>query len=111
MSASPEKETLEGVLQRAAQGEQDAWRSGVPTYETVAYEGLYDGIDLLTWGQRDSLKYEFHVAPGADPGRIRVAYEGVETLALTADVAIQLPAGSLSSLTFATLGGGIKLRF
>ena len=53
-------------------GEQDAWRSGVPAFETVAYEGLYDGIDLLTWGQRDSLKYEFHVAPWGrlppDPG-------------------------------------------
>ncbi|HUT94088.1 MAG TPA: hypothetical protein VMY37_31790 [Thermoguttaceae bacterium] len=34
----------------------------MPGYETVAYPGLYDGIDLLTFGRRDSLKYEFHVA-------------------------------------------------
>jgi hypothetical protein len=63
-------------------GEQGAWRSGVPAYETVAYEGLYDDIDLLTWGQRDSLKYEFHVAPGADYRQIRVHYQGIEGLRL-----------------------------
>jgi hypothetical protein len=34
-----------------------------------------------------------------------------ETLALTFDAAIQLPSGRFSSLTYATLGGGIKLRF
>ena len=47
-------------------GDQADWRSDVPTYRIAAYEGLYDGIDLHTWGRRDSLKYEFHVAPGAD---------------------------------------------
>ena len=61
-------------------GEQDAWRSGVSAYETVAYENLYDGIDLLTWGQRDSLKYEFHVAPGADHHQIQVSYDGIDGL-------------------------------
>lgn len=47
-------------------GEQDSWRIGVASYQTVAYPGLHDGIDLLTFGRRNSLKYEFHVAPGAD---------------------------------------------
>jgi subtilisin-like proprotein convertase family protein len=66
-------------------GEQDAWRSNVPAFETVAYEGLYDGIDLLTRGQRDSLKYEFHVAPGADYRQIQVSYEGIDGLWLDDD--------------------------
>ena len=63
-------------------GDQSRWRSEVPTYETVAYLGLYDGIDLLTWGRRDSLKYEFHVAPGADWGQVRIRYEGIDGLVL-----------------------------
>jgi hypothetical protein len=63
-------------------GDQSRWRSEVPTYETVAYLGLYEGIDLLTWGRRDSLKYEFHVAPGADYRQIRVRYEGIDGLVL-----------------------------
>ena len=47
-------------------GDQSNWRSGVPTFQKIGYLGLYDGIDLYTWGRRDSLKYEFHCAPGAD---------------------------------------------
>ncbi len=63
-------------------GDEAAWRSDVASYETVAWEGLYDGIDLFTWGQRDSLKYEFHVAPGADWAAIAVTYEGIEGLSI-----------------------------
>ncbi len=47
-------------------GDAPTWRSAVPGYEVVAYEGLYAGIDLHTRGLRSSLKYEFHVSPGAD---------------------------------------------
>ena len=61
-------------------GEQSNWRTGVPTYQTIVYPDLYDGIDLVTWGKRTSLKYEFHVDPGADYRQIRVHYEGIEGL-------------------------------
>ncbi len=56
----------------------------MPTYQEVAYDGLYAGIDLVTWGRRDSLKYEFHVAPGADYRQIRIHYDGIEGLAVDA---------------------------
>ncbi|MCH8047424.1 MAG: hypothetical protein IID44_27310, partial [Planctomycetes bacterium] len=69
-------------------GEQDAWRSDVPAFETVAYPGLYNGIDLLTWARPSSLKYEFHVAPGSDYDQIRVQYEGIEGLSLDQDGAL-----------------------
>jgi len=61
-------------------GDPSQWRSRVPSYEIVAYENLYHGIDLHTWGQRDSLKYEFHVAPGADYEQILISYRGIEGL-------------------------------
>ncbi len=63
-------------------GDPSAWRENVPSYEIVAYEGLYDGIDLHTWGRRDHLKYEFHVAPGADFSQIRVSYSGIDALTI-----------------------------
>jgi len=63
-------------------GDPSEWRENVPSYEIVAYEGLYDGIDLHTWGRRDHLKYEFHVAPGADFSQIRVSYSGIEALTI-----------------------------
>jgi hypothetical protein len=61
-------------------GDQANWRSDVPGFATVAYNSLYDGIDLHTFGRRDSLKYEFYVAPGADYQQIQVSYDGIKNL-------------------------------
>jgi len=58
------------------------WLSGVPTFTKVAYKGLYDGVDLCTWGKRSGLKYEFHVAPSASWERIVIKYEGIEGLSI-----------------------------
>jgi hypothetical protein len=87
-------------LQRSASlfnyyvGDQTNWRQNVPSYEVVAYEGLYDGIDLRTQGLRSHLKYEFHVAPGADYSRIAVRYEGIEGLSLSEDGSLQVNLGA-----------------
>jgi len=60
------------------QGEQpDHWASGVPLYGQLDYQSLYPGIDLRFYGVGDHLKYDFLVAPGADPSAIALDYEGV----------------------------------
>ena len=66
-------------------GERSSWRSGVSAYRIVAYESLYDGIDLLTWGRKDGLKYEFHVGPGADYTQIRISYDGIQRMFIARD--------------------------
>jgi len=58
------------------------WHSGVPSYQRIVYRGLYDGVDLYTWGKRSGLKYEFHVASGADWRQIVIRYEGIEGLSI-----------------------------
>jgi len=65
----------------------------VPAYESVVYEGLYEGVDLKVWGLRSHLKYEFHVSPGADFSPIAVRYEGIAGLSLDADgsLVVSLP--------------------
>lgn len=60
------------------------WVAGAPTWGAVSYPGLYPGIDLVSRGGADHLKYEFHVGAGGDPSRIAVHYEGIEGLALDA---------------------------
>jgi hypothetical protein len=74
-------------------GDPTNWRSEVPSYEVVAFEGLYPGIDLHTWGLHSSLKYEFHVAPGADWSQIQVRYDGIAGLSLTDDGALAVTLG------------------
>lgn len=56
------------------------WRTGVRSYGEVTYRDIYPGIDLRLYGNGRALEQEFIVHPGADPTRIRVAYEGVSGL-------------------------------
>ena len=61
------------------------WLSGVPTYAKVEYSSVYPGIDLVYYGSQRQLEYDFVVAPGADPGPIRLQFAGAKALELTAD--------------------------
>jgi hypothetical protein len=70
--------------------------AGLRTYGTVTYRDLWPGIDMAFHGMRGKLKYEFRVAPGADPGDIRLAYGGAEDVALTRGgaLAVRTPLGT-----------------
>ena len=46
------------------------WQRQVPIYEKLVYEGLYEGIDLVFSSSGQSVKYDFIVAPGANPDQI-----------------------------------------
>ena len=52
--------------------------------------GPLPGIDLVYRGDVHRLKYEFFMRPGADPGRIRLQYEGVESLHVRGDGALEV---------------------
>jgi hypothetical protein len=52
------------------------WRSNVPTYAKVKYQGVYPGVDLVYYGNQRELEYDFVVAPGADPRRIQFDVRG-----------------------------------
>src|SRR3972149_4381448 len=73
-----------------------AWRTHVPAFREVRYDGLYEGVDLSYRLDPDGLKYAFHVAPRADPGGIRIAYEGATGVRLEAgDLVVSTAAGEL----------------
>jgi Beta-propeller repeat len=56
------------------------WRTNVPTYARVRYRNVYPGIDLVYYGTRRQLEYDFIVAPGADPDRIILDFQGADRL-------------------------------
>lgn len=60
------------------------WRTHVPLYARVRYKNLYPGIDLVYYGNQQRLEYDFVLAPGADPERIRLRYAGADRLRLDA---------------------------
>jgi len=53
-----------------------SYRGKLPVYRRLRRPGIYPGIDIVYYGAGTRLEYDFEVAPGADPGRIRLRFEG-----------------------------------
>ncbi|HEX5715143.1 MAG TPA: IPTL-CTERM sorting domain-containing protein [Thermoanaerobaculia bacterium] len=56
------------------------WHTDVPHYDRVRAEDVYPGVDLIYRGNPRQLEYDFVIAPGADPGRIRLAFRGADAI-------------------------------
>jgi hypothetical protein len=71
------------------------WRTNVPTYRKVEYREVYPGVSLVYYGNQRQLEYDFVVAPGADPGQIRLGVEGADRVEVDAegDLVLQATAG------------------
>jgi len=63
--------------------DKSKWRTNVPIYRGVIYRNLWDSIDLRYEGRGGNLKYEFVVAPGADPDVICLAFKGIDDLRIS----------------------------
>lgn len=61
------------------------WRTDVPNFAQVRYQSVYPGIDVLYRGNERQIEYDFVIAPKANPGRIRMSFEGAQSMALGKD--------------------------
>ncbi|HXY26522.1 MAG TPA: MBG domain-containing protein [Candidatus Acidoferrum sp.] len=52
------------------------WHTDVPTFAKVRYREVYPGVDLVYYGNQGQLEYDFVVAPGANPRKIRLEVTG-----------------------------------
>src|SRR6266700_386271 len=64
--------------------DRSKWRTNVPTYAKVHYQNVYPGIDLVYYGNQRQLEYDFVVAPGADPKKIALRFQGAEKVEIDA---------------------------
>ena len=81
------------------------WQRNLPTYAQVRSKGVYPGVDLVYYGASDAshgsrqgqLEYDFVVAPGADPSRIRLAFDGADKVRVdkAGDLVLGTTAGDL----------------
>ena len=66
------------------------WATGLRTFASLCYSGLYDGIDLVAYENADRLEYDLVLLPGADPSRISLKCEGAEGMSIDSDGALLL---------------------
>jgi gliding motility-associated-like protein len=61
------------------------WASKVPAFRRLRYEALWPGIDLTLYeNATQRLEYDIHLAPGANPARVALRYDGASGLGLDA---------------------------
>ncbi len=67
-------------------------------YGRVRYTDVYPGIDLIYYGNRQALEYDFVVAPGGDPANIRFAFRGARGARLNSsgDLILDMENGELA---------------
>jgi hypothetical protein len=77
--------------------DRENWIRNVSTFEKVRYTNLYDGIDVIYYGNQRQVQYDFIVQPGASFETIRMKFEGVETMEINSagDLVLGLPDGDL----------------
>jgi hypothetical protein len=61
------------------------WYTNVPNFAEVGYENVYPGVGLRYYGRQGALENDLVIAPGADPGQIRLAVKGAQSLRLDDD--------------------------
>ncbi|HTA46540.1 MAG TPA: SBBP repeat-containing protein [Bryobacteraceae bacterium] len=52
------------------------WRTDIPLFNEIRYTGLWPGIELSYESDGAGLSTKFEIAPGADPGLIRLEFNG-----------------------------------
>jgi len=88
------EEPLQGKMNYFVGNDRSQWRTDIPAYRRVRYDGVWPGIDLVWHGTQNALEYDFIVAPGVDPSGIRLQIDGAKRLRLD-------PSGNLIAETAA----------
>lgn len=62
--------------------DQSKWQIGVRQYAKVKFTSVYPGIDVVYYANKGNIEHDFIVAPGANPGRILMGFDGAKSLRL-----------------------------
>ena len=81
------------------------WQTDVPNYGKIRLKDVYSGIDLVYYGNKDGIKYDFVVKPGENPSKIVLRYDlgadGGNALSINGngELAVKTPLGEIIEKT------------
>jgi hypothetical protein len=73
--------------------DKSKWRSNISNYESVKFEEIYQGIDLVYYGDEKQIEFDFLVSPGMDPQTIKFKLEGPDNIELDNSVNLVMHLG------------------
>ncbi len=71
------------------------FRASYDLYGRARWRGVYSGIDVVFRGNQEHLEYDFQIGAGRDPGRIRLAFDGVDDIHIDGNGDLVLSAGAI----------------
>jgi Beta-propeller repeat len=86
-------DTLSGKANYFLGSDPTQWRTNLTLFERVRVAEAYPGVDLVFYGSEQKLEYDLVVAPGADPGAVRLRITGADRLELDAQGDLVLSIG------------------
>ncbi len=63
-------------------------------YDRIRFSRVYPGIDLEYYRSQGEIEHDWIVAPGADPGRIRMRFEGADSVRLDGEGHLHFGSGA-----------------
>ena len=69
-------------------------RASYELYGRVRWRGVYPGVDLVFRGNQERLEYDFEIAAGRDPERIRLGFDGADHIRIDRNGDLVLQVGA-----------------
>ena len=85
-------ESFGGVTNYLIGANKQNWHTGIKRYESVRYDQLYAGIDVIYRITDQLPEYVFQISPGTDPDQIAMQYKGAEAIELKNSGALEITA-------------------
>lgn len=103
---------LDGRFNYFLGSDESRWASNVPRFAEVRSERVYDGVEARWYFDQGRPRYDLIVAPGADPGKILMRFEGAAGLGTDGkSLNIRTSLGDVrqsSLFAYQKVGGGTK---
>ena len=93
-------EELPGKVNYLIGNDRSQWHTGVSLFSRVRTAQVYPGVDLVFHGDQNQLEYDFVVAPGADPSKIKFRIRGASRIEID----------SRGDLVLHTPGSGFRMH-
>jgi hypothetical protein len=92
------RDELEGKVNYFIGNEPDKWHTNIPTFSRVHHENVYEGVDMVFYGNQQQLEYDFVVSAGADTRQIELSFDGADRMdvdAATGDLLLEVGGATL----------------
>lgn len=78
------QQPLQGKVNYFIGNDRSKWHTGISTFREVHYRNVWSGIDMIWYGTKDKLEYDFVIKPGSNASAVRLRFKGADKLRIDA---------------------------